>query len=195
MNRILAGPIAGAVAVAGVIEVQQLQLRLLIIVVGVLTGLVAGLVAGLREPHPRTAMTAGLFAGMVAGALLAGTALYQASIVTPVTPIASLAIALAGASLVVCMGVSVPMAGIVSAWSGFPYHRLKHGASLRYTTAPREPRLRLAQLPEPRQPQPMRRISRRPATTWPPVFSPPVAPEQPQRAGSSGPLGPLPNLV
>lgn len=137
MNRYLAGLITGALAAAGAIMLDERRLSLLVIVVAMAAGLVAGALVGWRAPKPRAALFSGALTGVMAGALFLLADLAGGAAAAPRPA------ALAAVSLVICVVVAAALAGIVSAWTGYPHSDE----------------------------------------------------ETPQRAGSSGPLGPLPELA
>ncbi|HEX8994797.1 MAG TPA: hypothetical protein VF812_02070 [Ktedonobacterales bacterium] len=197
MNRYLAGVIAGALAVAGVIEVHQYHLRLLVGLIALLAGLTAGLFAGLRAPRPGSALRTGLAAGTLAGALLVGTYFFLS------VPLTIFTIVVAAISMAICLGVAVALAGVVSAWTGFPHSAASQSPAKRPSDEWPVARLTVNQrvgedLPETRsnmRPDTRRAPRLRPSEDWSMPMPEPHLPEPPMRASSSGPLGPLPNLA
>ena len=114
MIRYMAGLVSGALAAGGMYALDQRQLVFLTVVVALTTGLLTGALAGWRAPQPRVAVRAGAVAGAIAGVLLvvgdfAGGA-----------PTTARVIGLAALSLLVCVGLGATVAGIVSAWGGYP---------------------------------------------------------------------------
>ena len=115
MNRYLAGVIAGALAAAGAITLDVRRLGLLVIIVALAAGLVAGGLVGWRAPKPRASLFAGGLAGAMAGTLFLLADLAGGAATTP------RGVALALVSVVLCVLVAGSLAGIFSAWTGYPH--------------------------------------------------------------------------
>ena len=114
MNRYLAGLVVGVVAAGSVVALDLNHLSLLVIVVALVAGVVTGALAGWRAPQPRAALLAGLLTAAIAGALLAVADLAAGG----ATNQRGIAVALLGLALCVASGVAV--AGLTSAWTGYP---------------------------------------------------------------------------
>ncbi len=114
MNRYLAGLVIGVVAAGSVVALDLRHLSLLVVVVALVAGMVAGALAGWRTPQPRAALLAGLLVAAIAGAPLVVAALATGAIASH----RGLAVALL--SLALCVGSGVAVAGLISAWTGYP---------------------------------------------------------------------------
>ncbi len=127
MRRYWVGLIVGALAGAGAALLGRQHLSLLAVVVALASGLLIGPLVGWRAPQPRAALRAGSLAGAIAGALLAAGALIGG------VAAARSALAVALVSLALCVGLSAALAGMVSAWTGYPNSDIEQAEQLERT--------------------------------------------------------------
>lgn len=89
------------------------RLRFAVVGLALVVGLLVGVVAGWRANPPRAAVRGGAVSGAIAGMLLLVGALAGE------VPISRITAAIAFASGVICLGLSVAVSGVIAAWTGY----------------------------------------------------------------------------